>query len=86
MASLIGVGVYNAYLKRVSLQKIFFWSTILGTILGLTQVSSALFCELLSQTKCNVVEVVPCFRHAYLLVGNCLPVAPCDRAKSAVGH
>jgi hypothetical protein len=41
IASLAGVGVYNAYLKHVALKKIFFWSTIIGTILGLTQVSPA---------------------------------------------
>lgn len=37
IASLAGVGVYNAYLKHVSLKKIFFWSTIIGVFLGLTQ-------------------------------------------------
>ncbi|CAK9234396.1 unnamed protein product [Sphagnum troendelagicum] len=37
VASLVGVGIYNSYLKHVSLQKMFFWSTIVGTGLGLTQ-------------------------------------------------
>ncbi|KAG0569944.1 hypothetical protein M758_6G122600 [Ceratodon purpureus] len=37
IASLAGVGVYNVYLKHVALKKIFFWSTIIGTLLGLTQ-------------------------------------------------
>lgn len=37
IASLAGVGVYNACLKHVALKKIFFWSTIVGTLLGLTQ-------------------------------------------------
>lgn len=39
IASLAGVGVYNVYLKHVSLKKIFFWCTIIGAVLGLTQVS-----------------------------------------------
>ena len=43
IASLAGVGVYNAYLKHVALKKIFLWSTIIGTLLGLTQVSPAFF-------------------------------------------
>lgn len=50
IASLAGVGVYNACLKHVALKKIFFWSTIVGTLLGLTQVSPpsrALFLKLL---------------------------------------
>jgi len=38
VASLVGVGIYNSYLKHVSLQKMFFWSTIVGSSLGLTQV------------------------------------------------
>ena len=36
-ASLAGVIFYNIYLKRVSLRKIYFWSSIVGTVLGLSQ-------------------------------------------------
>jgi hypothetical protein len=46
VASLVGVGIYNSYLKHVSLQKMFFWSTIVGTGLGLTQVRDPLSLEL----------------------------------------
>lgn len=38
VASLVGVGVYNTFLKAVPLRKIFFFSTILGSALGMTQV------------------------------------------------
>lgn len=37
VASLIGVGVYNGLLKDVELKKIFTWTAVLGTLLGLTQ-------------------------------------------------
>ena len=37
VASLIGVGVYNGLLKEVELRKIFLWTAILGTGLGMTQ-------------------------------------------------
>ncbi|CAK9191422.1 unnamed protein product [Sphagnum jensenii] len=37
VASLVGVGVYNSYLKEVPLRRIFLWTTVLGTGLGLTQ-------------------------------------------------
>jgi hypothetical protein len=33
----VGVGVYNGYLKKVPLKKMFFWSAVVGTALGLTQ-------------------------------------------------
>ncbi|CAK9206025.1 unnamed protein product [Sphagnum troendelagicum] len=36
-ANLAGVALYNTYLKHVSLKKMFFWTTILGMVLGLTQ-------------------------------------------------
>ena len=36
-ASLGGVALYNIFLKRVSLRKIYFWSAIAGTTLGLSQ-------------------------------------------------
>lgn len=36
-AALVGVGLYNTYLKRVPLKKMFLWSAVLGTALGLTQ-------------------------------------------------
>ncbi len=39
VASLVGVGVYNSYLKEVPLRRIFLWTTVLGTGLGLTQVT-----------------------------------------------
>lgn len=39
VASLVGVAVYNGYLKHVALRKIFLWTTILGTALGSTQVA-----------------------------------------------
>lgn len=37
LSSLLGVGVYNFYLKKTPLKKMFFWSAILGTFLGSTQ-------------------------------------------------
>jgi folate/biopterin transporter len=37
LSSLVGVGVYNFYLKKTPLKKMFFWSAILGTLLGSTQ-------------------------------------------------
>ena len=36
-AALFGVGLYNTTLKRVPLKKMFLWSAVLGTALGLTQ-------------------------------------------------
>ena len=38
VASLVGVGLYNGFLKNVSLRKIFLTTTIIGTALGMTQV------------------------------------------------
>lgn len=37
VATLAGVAVYNSFLKHVNLKKMFLWTTILGTLLGLTQ-------------------------------------------------
>eukprot|EP00958_Prasinococcus_capsulatus_P025235 scaffold4170_cov330-Prasinococcus_capsulatus_cf.AAC.2 len=37
VASLLGVGLYNGYLKRVPLRSIFKWSTLLGLVLSSTQ-------------------------------------------------
>ncbi|CAJ2630213.1 unnamed protein product [Trifolium pratense] len=38
IASLLGVGLYNGFLKNVPLRKIFLGTTILGSALGMTQV------------------------------------------------
>ncbi|KAJ3669910.1 hypothetical protein LUZ60_010234 [Juncus effusus] len=38
IASLLGVGLYNTFLKTVPLRKIFLFTTILGSALGMTQV------------------------------------------------
>lgn len=38
IASLLGVGLYNGFLKKVSLRSIFLATTIAGTALGMTQV------------------------------------------------
>uniref|UniRef100_A0A0D3FQ44 Major facilitator superfamily (MFS) profile domain-containing protein n=1 Tax=Oryza barthii TaxID=65489 RepID=A0A0D3FQ44_9ORYZ len=38
IASLVGIGVYNSFLKEVPLRKIFFVTTIFGSALGMTQV------------------------------------------------
>lgn len=38
VASLLGVGLYNGFLKNVPLRKIFLANTIFGTALGMTQV------------------------------------------------
>ncbi|XP_061376160.1 folate-biopterin transporter 1, chloroplastic [Gastrolobium bilobum] len=38
IASLLGVGIYNGFLKNVPLRKIFLATTILGSALGMTQV------------------------------------------------
>ncbi|KAG6435562.1 hypothetical protein SASPL_100436 [Salvia splendens] len=39
VASLLGVGLYNGYLKTVRLRKIFLATTVVGSTLGMTQVS-----------------------------------------------
>ena len=39
IASLLGVGLYNGFLKNVPLRKIFFATTLLGSTLGMTQVN-----------------------------------------------
>lgn len=39
VASLLGVGLYNGFLKNVPLRKIFFVTTIFGSVMGMTQVS-----------------------------------------------
>ncbi|KAK8963982.1 hypothetical protein KSP40_PGU016828 [Platanthera guangdongensis] len=38
VASLAGVGIYNTFLKSVPLRKIFLGTTIIGSVLGMTQV------------------------------------------------
>uniref|UniRef100_A0A0A9HT83 Major facilitator superfamily (MFS) profile domain-containing protein n=1 Tax=Arundo donax TaxID=35708 RepID=A0A0A9HT83_ARUDO len=38
IASLLGIGVYNSFLKAVPLRKIFLVTTVLGSALGMTQV------------------------------------------------
>ncbi|KAK8957014.1 hypothetical protein KSP39_PZI000505 [Platanthera zijinensis] len=38
VASLVGVGIYNTFLKSVPLRKIFLGTTIIGSVLGMTQV------------------------------------------------
>ncbi|KAG2727593.1 hypothetical protein I3760_01G164200 [Carya illinoinensis] len=38
VASLLGVGLYNGFLKNVQLQKIFLVTTVIGSSLGMTQV------------------------------------------------
>ena len=38
IASLLGVGLYNGFLKTVPLRKIFLVTTVFGTGLGMTQV------------------------------------------------
>jgi hypothetical protein len=38
VASLLGVGLYNGFLKNVPLRKIFVATTVTGTALGMTQV------------------------------------------------
>ncbi|KAF3796092.1 Folate-biopterin transporter 1 [Nymphaea thermarum] len=38
IASLMGVALYNGFLKNVSLRRIFLWMTIIGSGLGMTQV------------------------------------------------
>ncbi len=38
LASLAGVGLYNFALKDVPLRKMFLWTSVVGTGLGMTQV------------------------------------------------
>lgn len=38
VASLLGVALYNGFLKSVPLRKIFFWTTLFGAGLGMTQI------------------------------------------------
>ena len=40
VASLLGVGLYNGFLKKVPLRRIFLATTITGSALGLTQVAA----------------------------------------------
>lgn len=42
IASLLGVGLYNGFLKTVPLRKIFLVTTVFGTGLGMTQVGLSL--------------------------------------------
>lgn len=37
IAQLAGVGIYNYFLKDVPLKKVFLWTSILGTVLGMSQ-------------------------------------------------
>ncbi|KIZ01943.1 hypothetical protein MNEG_6021 [Monoraphidium neglectum] len=37
IASLVGVGLYNTWFKKVPLKRMFFWAMIIGTALGSTQ-------------------------------------------------
>jgi len=62
-ASLAGVALYNTYLKHVSLKKMFFWTTVLGMVLGLTQVSS--LSEHNSDGVTDFLRVV-CFRDLFV--------------------
>uniref|UniRef100_A0A7S0MRD9 Folate-biopterin transporter n=1 Tax=Pyramimonas obovata TaxID=1411642 RepID=A0A7S0MRD9_9CHLO len=39
LASLVGIGLYNFKLKDVPLKKMFFWTAVTGTALGLTQLA-----------------------------------------------
>ncbi len=59
VASLVGVGVYNSYLKEVPLRRIFLWTTVLGTGLGLTQVTPnslpVSFISLSNGTRCGLI-------------------------------
>lgn len=45
IASLLGVGLYNTYLKSVPLRKIFLVTTIIGSALGMTQVQVHFFMQ-----------------------------------------
>lgn len=38
VASLLGVALYNGFLKKVPLRKIFLATTVTGSVLGMTQV------------------------------------------------
>ena len=38
LASLVGVGVYNAALKELPLRRMFLWTAVLGAGLGMTQI------------------------------------------------
>ena len=38
VASLLGVAIFNTYLKEVPLRKLFLWTTLIGAALGSTQV------------------------------------------------
>ncbi|KAL3812603.1 hypothetical protein ACJIZ3_013871 [Penstemon smallii] len=38
VASLVGVGIYNGFLKKVPLRKVFLFTTVIGSALGMTQV------------------------------------------------
>lgn len=43
IASLVGVGLYNGFLKNVALRKIFLVMAIIGSALGMTQVGTVFF-------------------------------------------
>lgn len=50
VASLIGVALYNTFLKKVPLRKIFLLTTITGSALGMTQVHTKQFFSFLLTT------------------------------------
>lgn len=81
VASLVGVGIYNAYLKHVPLQKMFFWTTILGTCMGLTQVISIFR---LQTWLASLYQVV--YNVQRLTCGTCVPVIARDGGKSNHRH
>ena len=54
IASLAGVATYNYLLKDVPLQKMFFWTAVLGTALGMTQlilITGKLSCTILATVE-----------------------------------
>lgn len=76
VASLIGVGLYNGFLKKVPLRKIFLVTTIFGCALGMSQV-------------CDMIETFHQFMfvvHTSLVTLSCfsghLLGSPCYRNKS----
>lgn len=78
IASLAGVGTYNYLLKDVALTKMFFWTAVLGTGLGLTQlilITGAAFHKiflLAHQALLPLHQALLLLHHAWLLLHQAL--------------
>jgi hypothetical protein len=68
VASLLGIGVYNLFLKEVPLRKIFLVTTVLGSALGMTQVLFCAYCSRVVPAICVVKSTLLAYFFQVLLV------------------